>query len=305
MAGAVTHLVYWLFLGCTLVVSWIPAAWADGAAAWISRRLYRLDGPRQRNLRANLRVALGSGATDEAVESAAEDVYVSYSRYMVEFFTMGWPDLWRRHSRVKPVDLSPLEAALENGAGVVLFGIHSGNWDLAASVSSQLFGDFHSVGEEVRPAWLGMLVSQVRRQGGIALHDGDGGGRELLRALRRGKVVGLVADRTVVGKGVEVEVCSRTARIPTGPVSLAIRTGAPLIPTSIVRNGDGDLSVEFWPAVDLSDLDKGPSDVATGVQRMADQLTALILRGYRSWYALQPIWLDDSDQAESGPNVGN
>jgi KDO2-lipid IV(A) lauroyltransferase len=252
-----------------------------------------------------LRIVLGSGATDEAVESAAEDIYASYSRYMVEFFTMGWPDLWGRHSRVKTVDASPLTAALANGGGVVLFGIHGGNWDLAASESSRRYGEFHSVGEDVRPVWLGMVMSRVRRHGGIALHGGDVGARELLRALRKGKVVGLVVERTVVGKGVEVELCGRTARIPTGPVSLAIRTGAPLIPTSIVRDGKGDLRIEFWPAVDLSDLDRGPSDVATGVQRMADQLTALIRRGYRSWYALQSIWLDESDEAESAPNAGS
>ena len=302
MVRVVTRLLYGLFLGGTLAVSWIPATWADGAAARIARRLSRLDGPRQRQLRTNLRVVLGSGATVEAVDSAAADVYVSYSRYMNEFFTMGWPDLWGRNARVKPVDLSLLEAALANGRGVVLFGIHGGNWDLAASVCKRLFGDFHSVGEKVRPEWLGMIMSRARRQGGIALHEGEGAGRQLLRALRGGKVVGLVAERTVIGKGVEVDLCGRTARIPTGPVSLAIRTGAPLIPTSIVRDEAGDLRVEFLPAVDLSDLDRTTSDVAIGARRMADQLTVLIQRGYRSWYALQPIWLDDSDRAESGPS---
>ena len=289
------HFLYRLFLACTLVLSWIPAAWTDAAAAWVARRFYRLGGRRQRQLRANLRIGMGAEATDEAVDAAAAAVYASYARYMVELFTLAWPDLWGRHSRVKP-DTGPLEAALSKGAGVVLFSVHMGNWDLAGSECARRYGGFHSVGEQVEPLWLGMLMNRMRRTGGIKLHEGGGAARELLRALRKGQVVGLVADRLVVGKGVEVDLCGRAALLPTGPVSLAMRTGAPFIPTCIERAGNGDLLVEFFPAVDLSDLDRGPSDVAEGVQRMADQLTALIRRGYRSWYALQPIWRDEPDE---------
>ena len=289
------HFLYRLLLGFTLALSWIPAAWVDAAAAWTGRRLYRLGGRRQRQLRDNLRIGMGPGATDEAVDAAAADVYASYARYMVELFTLAWPDLWGRHSRVKP-DTGPLEAALSRGAGVVLFSVHMGNWDLAGSECARRFGEFHSVGEQVEPLWLGMLMNRMRRTGGIKLHEGAGAARELLRALRKGQVVGLVADRLVVGKGVQVNLCGRAASLPAGPVSLAIRTGAPFIPTCIERAENGDLTVEFLPAVDLSDLDRGPADVAKGVQRMADQLTLLIRRGYRSWYALQPIWPDEPDE---------
>ncbi len=284
--------LYRLLLAGTLALSWLPARWVDAAAAWVARRFYRLGGRRQRQLRANLRIGMGAAATDAAVDAAAAAVYASYARYMVEFFTLAWPDLWGRHSRVKP-DTGPLEAALSGGAGVVLFSIHMGNWDLAGSECARRFGGFHSVGEQVEPLWLGMLMNRMRRTGGIKLHEGAGAARELLRALRKGEIVGLVADRTVVGKGVEVELCGRATLLPTGPVSLAIRTGAPFLPTCIERAGNGDLLVEFLPAVDLSDLGRGDSDVAKGVQRMADQLTALIQRGHRSWYALQPIWRDE------------
>ena len=289
------QILYRLLLAFTLVLSWVPAAWVDGAAEWVGRRLYGLGGRRARQLRANLRIGMGTQATDEAVDAAAADVYASYARYMVEFFTLGWPDIWGRHARVKP-DTGPLEAALSKGGGVVLFSIHMGNWDLGGSECARRYGGFHSVGEQVRPLWLGMLMNRMRRTGGIKLHEGRGAARELLRALRKGEVVGLVADRLIVGQGVEVDLCGRAAVLPAGPVSLAIRTGAPFIPTCIERDGNGNLTVEFWPAVDLSDLDRGPSDVAKGVQRMADQLTLLIRRGYRSWYALQPIWRDEPSE---------
>ena len=46
----------------------------------------------------------------------------------------------------------------------------------------------------------------------------------------------------------------------------------------------------FGRGIYLSDLDRSDSGVQEGVQRMADALTEMIGYGYRSWYALHPVW---------------
>lgn len=287
---------YLLAVAGTLILSLIPAASLDPGAERVARWIYRRDGPRQRRLRANLRIALGPQAGEPAVDSAAAAAYGSYGRYMIEFFTMGWPDFWRRRSRIVRVDVRPLEAALAQGKGAVLFGAHGGNWDLAGAECARSYGAFHSAAEAVRPEWLGRLASRIRFRAGITLYDANAAGRPLVRALRSGQTVGLVCDRVVIGDGVDVMLCGHKAKLPKGPVALAIMTGAPLIPTAMERQANGDIRVELLPPIDLSDLGRGQEDLAKGVQRMADQLTILIGRGYRSWYALQPIW----DEATGG-----
>ena len=284
--------MYLLALLATLLLSLVPPMVLDGTAARLARWIYRRNGARARQLRANLRVALGAEADEAEVDTVAAEVYASYGRYMMEYFTMGWPDLWRRRRRVTAVNVSPLEGGLRSGRGVVLFGIHSGNWDLAAAECARRYGPFHSAGERIRPAWLGRLMTGIRRRSGVQVYDALTAARPLLRALRRGQVVGLIADRVVIGDGVEVTLLDRMARVPRGPVLLALMTGAPLIPTNIERHSSGDVRVEFWPPVDLSGLGRNRADVAAGAQRMADQLAAMIRRGHRSWYALQPIWAD-------------
>lgn len=285
--------LYGLALLGTGVIALIPASLVDAFAARIGRLVYRRAGDRAERLRANLRVVAGPDAPGAEIESLAEGVYAAYGQYLAEFFTMHWPDLWGRRRRLV-VDETTLQAAKRQGRGVVLFGIHAGNWDLAASECARRYGAFHSAGESVEPAWLGLLTNRVRRGAGTRLYDPMNAARPLLRALRNGDIIGLVADRPVAGPGVDVQLCGRPARLPVGPVWLALRNGAPLLPTAIERQPNGTVFVEFLDQVELSDLKPNAEGIAIGVQRMADALTRLIRRGYPSWFALQEVWPDET-----------
>ena len=105
-----------LLLAVILLVAILPARLVDAVAAWLGRRVYAWGSRRSRQLRANLSVAMGPSASSQEVDAAAGDVYASYGRYLVEYFTMFWPDWWRRHRRVE-IDSSELAAALDAGRG--------------------------------------------------------------------------------------------------------------------------------------------------------------------------------------------
>jgi KDO2-lipid IV(A) lauroyltransferase len=284
--------LYGLALLATGVVALIPAGLVDALAARLGRLVFGRAGSRADRLRANLRVVVGTEAPDSEIERLAEGVYAAYGQYLAEFFTMHWPDFWGRRHRLV-VDETTLREAKRQGNGVVLFGIHAGNWDLAASECARRYGAFHSAGESVEPAWLGLLTNRVRRGAGTRLYDPMSAARPLLRALREGDIIGLVADRAVAGPGVDVELCGRSARLPVGPVWLALRNGAPMLPTAIERQPDGTVFVEFLEQVELTDLKPNAEGIAVGVQRMADALTVLIRRAYPSWFALQEVWKDE------------
>ena len=55
----------------------------------------------------------------------------------------------------------------------------------------------------------------------------------LRAALKRGRLVCLLADRDLTGSGVEVDLLGEPARLPGGPAALARMTGAPLVAASL------------------------------------------------------------------------
>ena len=289
MGALVSYGASALLLAATLLLAIIPARVADAVAAWLGRRVYAWGGRRTRQLRANLSVVMGASATAQEVNAAAADVYASYGRYLAEYFTMIWPDWWRRQRRVE-IDSSELAAALGAGRGAIIVSMHAANFEIAARELRRRHAPISSAGERMRPHWLGRVIAMIRRQARIAVHDERHAARPLLRALRRNEAVGLAADRVIFGDGVPVQLCGETALLPKGPAMLAIMSGAPLMPAFTRRLPDGRVEGVFGRGIDLSDLDRSDAGLQEGVQRMADALTEMIGFGYRSWYALHPVW---------------
>ena len=55
----------------------------------------------------------------------------------------------------------------------------------------------------------------------------------MIAALRRNDIVCLLCDRDIQRNGVEVEFFGETTTLPAGPVTVAMRTGAPILPTAV------------------------------------------------------------------------
>ena len=55
-------------------------------------------------------------------------------------------------------------------------------------------------------------------------------GTEVVRAIKERHVICLISDRDILGGGIEVEFFGERTTMPGGPATLALRTGAPLLP---------------------------------------------------------------------------
>ena len=62
-----------------------------------------------------------------------------------------------------------------------------------------------------------------------------GAARGALQHLRRGGVLGLLADRDYAGNGITMHCHGHTWRVPSGPAKLALHSGAPLVPFVWIR----------------------------------------------------------------------
>ena len=74
---------------------------------------------------------------------------------------------------------------------------------------------------------------------------GPDAGRATLQALKRNEIVCLLSDRNIGGGGVEVEFFGERTALPGGPATLALRTGAPILPVAVyfTQPADGHLGL--------------------------------------------------------------
>ncbi len=228
----------------------------------------------------------------------------SYLRYWCDSFRL--PD-WsheRITSTVRVVGDQPVREALSRGRGVVMFLGHLGNWDHAGAWSTLSLAPVTTVAERLRPERLFDRFVRFRERLGMTIIPLSGGSdtfRALLRTLRDGGFVPLLADRDLTQGGVEVELFGEPARMAVGPAALAVQTGAALFAVGIhyeqLADGRHGIVVTWSPPIDTSDVGTGREAVAALTQRCADHLAGIIADHPQDWHMLQRVFVADLDPA--------
>jgi lauroyl/myristoyl acyltransferase len=243
-------------------------------------------------VRRNQAQVLGLSETDHRVEASTREAFRLYGRYWHETFLVPtWSDR-ELVERFSCEGFEHMEAALEAGTGAVAALPHLGNWDVAGKWMAAQGIPVVSVAEELRPAALFEMFVENRRQLGIqVLPLGANGqvGRQLAAALADNRVVALVADRHLGGRGVDVEMFGRTRRMPAGPAMLSLATGAPLITTPVYTTDRG------WRCVMHEPISFEPTGAR---KRDAEALTRLLAASFEraiaaapaDWHLFLPGW---------------
>jgi phosphatidylinositol dimannoside acyltransferase len=91
-------------------------------------------------------------------------------------------------------------------------------------------------------------------------------------------------------------------RIPVGAVVLSRRSGAPIVPITMMQRPGRRWHVHALPPISVEDC-----DIREAMQRVARALEELILLAPEQWHAFQPVWLADLPPHRRGdwqPDVG-
>jgi len=115
-----------------------------------------------------------------------------------------------------------------------------------------------------------------------------------LQALKRNEIVCLLSDRNIGPGGVEVEFFGERTKLPAGPATLALRTGAPLLPVAVYFTGErnGHLGL-VRPPVPVERRGSLREDVVRVTQALAAELEHVIRRAPEQWHLFQPNWPSD------------
>lgn len=217
-------------------------------------------------------------------------VFRSYGRYWAESFWVRPRRLDQMWKNMRVEGFENLDAALSTGKGAVAVLPHLGNWEAAA-----LIGVYHdlrlvAVAEQLANRRITDWFTRQRAMFGIeiVLTGRQRVAPKLREAIEQGKVVCLLSDRDVSRRGVQVEFFGEKTTLPAGAVSLALKSGAAILPVAIYfEDGPGHRAVIHPP------LELKTDDVAEGVQQVADRLEEMIMVAPHQWHLVQPNWPSD------------
>jgi KDO2-lipid IV(A) lauroyltransferase len=270
----------------------LPESTARRLFDWCADRVTRKGGPEQ--LRRNLARVIGVSpeqVPDELLRASMR----SYARYWREAFRLPSMDHAALGAALTVDEVENLESALVQGRGAVVVLPHSGNWDMAGVWLVQNHGTFSTVAERLKPESLFERFIAYRESLGFEVFPLTGGEQppfvELAARLRENKVVCLMGERDLTGRGVQVTFFGETTWMPAGAAKLAIETGAALIPVHLWYTIDAD-GREGWGMKTEAPLDVS-GGVTAATQALADRFAANIAAHPADWHMLQPQWEND------------
>jgi len=183
---------------------------------------------------------------------------------------------------------------MASGRGVLMALPHVGTWEWGGAWLALEGYPMTSVAEPVEPKSLyDWFVAKREAMGLRILPMGRDVGGELLRTLRAGGLVGLLCDRDIQGNGIEVEFFGERTTLPGGPATLALRTGAAVLPTAVYSGPGRSHTTVVMPPLDTARTGSLREDVTRVTQALAKDLEKLIRRAPDQWYLFQPNWPSD------------
>ena len=271
----------------------LPGPAADALGRSIGLGMAAGTSDRKRMIARHLQRVHGGALSPKALRREVQRAFDSYARYWVESFRLPEFSPEDLDAGMTYEGLGHLEDALAAGNGAIAALPHLGAWDFGGAWLATQGYKITVVVEPLEPPELFEWFADFRRSLGMDIVPlGPAAGSAVLQALRRNEVVGLLSDRDIQGGGVEVEFFGERTTLPAGPATLALRTGAPILPMAMYYEGRIHRGV-VRPPLPVEREGKLRDDVARITQALAHELEALIRHAPEQWHLMQPNWPSD------------
>ncbi|HEY1636602.1 MAG TPA: phosphatidylinositol mannoside acyltransferase [Acidimicrobiales bacterium] len=249
---------------------------------------------RRAMVRRHLQRVSGGALDRRALDRAVGRAFSSYAQYWADSFRLFDVSAEELGRHMQRDGLEHLDAGIARGQGVILAVPHLGSWDWGGAWLASVGYPLTVVVEPLEPPALFDWFVEMRRGIGMTVVPlGLRAGAAVLQTLRDGGVVALLSDRDLVGTGVEVEFFGERTSLPAGPATLALRTGAALLPATMYSSQRAVHHVVIRPPLPVERLGAVADDVTRVTQALARELEDLIRLAPEQWHLFQPNWPSD------------
>ena len=287
-----------------LVFSWVcrilPRKWAMGLGSAIGKLLYRILKKRRQIAINNLQIAFGGALNETRRQAICKASFINFSKTIIEFMRfpkLNAENIWHE---VTVHGKENLNSALEKEKGAIVFLPHFGNWELLSLVYGVLIPNrAKAIAFPLKNARLNDLIWRYRQLLSLELIPRKNAIRATLRALKNNDAVGFFADQNAGDQGVFIDFFGKPASTAKGPVSLALKTGAPMLFSLDIRQQDDRHHVYISPPIHLEPSENFERDIELYTTHLMKQLEKHIQEYPEQWLWLHNRW---KTQPTSNPN---
>ena len=271
----------------------LPLPLLYGLISVLADLVYVFSPKPRRNVWDNLRHVMPAGTPKGQMRATARQVFRNVALYYADLLHMSRMDMddFFHHRFVFHGFHEHLLPSVRAGKGVIILGAHYGNPELAAQGLIPLGVRVLALTEPLKPASLSRFVDRLRSgPGHIFLPVSIGSVKRVMQTLESGGVVALMADRDIRGPKALLPFCGRETLMPTGPIEVALRTGATVIPAFNIRRRNYTIEAYLEEPLELQRTGDMEADIRAGALRFLERLERHLHADPGQWAVLEAIW---------------
>lgn len=243
-------------------------------------------GKYRRKMLDNLDLSYGDALTPQQKERIAKRVLKNMFQGFLETIYSIY-SLPRIMSRLRWEGEEHLREAMREGKGVIAVSAHLGNFTLIGGVMRRRGYPCWVIIKDPKHPRMAQVFEEFRRVQGTRSIPADPPmrcQREIMRALRRGEIVLFVSDENQKKGGILIDFMGRRMAMPPGPAFYHLRTGAPILPVFLLREGEDGLRLLIEPPLQVPLQGDKDKDLYSITREVTRKIESFIRRYPDQWH---------------------
>ncbi len=246
-------------------------------------------------LKKNVSKVLDIDINDKKTAITVQRLYYNWFKNVADFIKHPLVKGENFKKRIELIGVENLDDALKQGKGAVIFTAHVGNFEWGACRLGVMGYKIWATALS-RPYKKANLFFENRRLSkGLHTIYIDRTMLEIFRLLKRNEIIAIPSDFDPTGTGQVYDFFGKKAKLPSGAVEIALKSGAPIIPSFIWRKDKYnhfqiiEKPVELVRKGDIQDI------IRINNQKIIKVMEKYIREHIEEWEMFHDIWVDKDD----------
>ena len=236
----------------------LPSSLQNLLAKFLAFAFMKLKKKRFHIVMTNLNLAFGETKTKEEKLEIAKKCYYNFAKYLGINFILNQNTT--KQKILKQVVFKNehfLLDAMKSGRPIIVTTAHFGQWEIFPLAVAAHFGPSSVLGRRLDSSVMDKILRANRSQFDVELIDKDGGAKDILKALKTRRIVGILVDQNTAPKdGIKVQFFGKDVLHTPAASVLAQKTNALIINAFIYQKGKNLNEICFEQPIDITTFDK-------------------------------------------------
>ena len=236
----------------------LPSSLRNLLAKFLAFAFMKLKKKRFHVVMTNLDLAFGETKSKEEKLEIAKKCYYNFAKYLGINFILN-----QNTTKQKILDQVVFKnehfllEAMKSGRPIIVTTAHFGQWEIFPLAVAAYFGPSSVLGRKLDSSVMDKILKANRSQFDVELIDKDGGAKDILKALKARRIVGILVDQNTAEKdGIKVQFFGKDVLHTPAASVLAQKTNALIINAFIYQKGENLNEICFEQPIDISTFDK-------------------------------------------------